>query len=199
MPKPIGRRLALCFILLLGACTPTVQAPPPPSALPRPAPLHPVVGGAAMDPGHTFIQNLGGSADHRIFSAVIRASSAATILASAGSYTLFAPTDTAFGLLPNGTVEALMSPRSHIELDGVISAHILRGARTRTQIEADITAGGGQALYQSLSGQTVRATRNGDAILLTDGNGRRAHLTKADITQANGVMHVIDTVLLPTR
>lgn len=197
MPRPTARRLALCLVLLLGACTPAVQAPPPPPAAP-PAPTHPVVGGAAMDPGHTFVQNLGASADHATLAAAIRASSAATILASAGSYTLFAPTDAAFGLLPNGTIEALMSPRSRIELDGVVNAHILQGARTRGQIEADIVAGGGQALYRSLSGQTVRATRIGDAIVLTDGNGRQARIIQGDVTQANGVLHVVDAVLLPT-
>lgn len=197
MPRPTARTLVLCLALLLGACTPAVQAPPP-SPPPAPAASLPKVGGAVMDPDYTFVQNLGASADHRILSAAIRASGAATILASAGSYTLFAPTDPAFGTLPNGTVEALMSPRSRAELDGVVNAHILQGARTSSRIEADIRAGGGQALYRSLAGQMVRATMSGDAILLTDGNGRQARISQGDVTQANGVMHVIDAVLLPT-
>lgn len=197
MPRPTPRTLVLCLALLLGACTPAVQAPPP-SPPPAPTASLPKVGGAVMDPGYTFVQNLGASADHRILSAAIRASGAATILANAGSYTLFAPTDPAFGTLPNGTVEALMSPRSRAELDGVVNAHILQGARTSSRIEADIRAGGGQALYRSLAGQMVRATMSGDAILLTDGNGRQARISQGDVTQANGVMHVIDAVLLPT-
>jgi uncharacterized surface protein with fasciclin (FAS1) repeats len=110
---------------------------------------------------------------------------------------LFAPTDAAFRLLPNGTVDALMSPRSRPELTALVNYHIVPGAKTRSQIAADIQAGGGTASYRTQQGQTLRVRMEAGRIVLSDPSGRRSAVTQADIAQSNGVLHVVDAVLIP--
>lgn len=192
MTRYLARAFALALFAVAG-CAPTVQAPP---ATP-PSPTGPIVGGATMRSDFTLWQNLQASSDHRIFIGGATASGHGSTLAAAGSYTVFAPPDAAFRRLANGTVEALMDPRSRQELSGVIGYHIVPGAKTRAQIAADARAAGGTAIYRTQQGQTLRVALQGETIVLTDMNGRRNQVTQGDIAQANGVLYVVDGVLLP--
>lgn len=194
MAKLLTRALALCLMAAVASCAP-VPPPPPPAPV---APSHPVVGGATMYPSYTIYQNLQSSADHRTLVSAINASGAATRLQSQGSYTVFAPDDSAFRLLPTGTVEALMHPRSRQELASLVNYHIIPGARTRSQIMADIQAGRGRATYRTAQGTNLFVTMQGGQIVLTDVNGRRSTVSQADISQVNGTFHVVNGVLLPT-
>ena len=196
MPKLLlSRLMALSMVAAVVACVPAEKEQPQAPA----APSYPTVGGATMYPNYTLYQNLQNSGDHKTLVAAIGASGAATRLSSQGDFTLFAPTDTAFRTsLPNGTVEALMDPRSRAELASVVNAHIVQGAKTRSQIMADVQAGSGHASYRTLGGANLRVTMEGGRIVITDPNGRRATVEQADITSANGVFHVTQSVLLPS-
>jgi uncharacterized surface protein with fasciclin (FAS1) repeats len=194
----MNRFFASTALLLLAvtACAPTAKQPP--TAPAAPAVTHPIVGGAAMDPARTIMDNLRLSAEHRTLVAALDAAGLSNALAHAGSFTLFAPTDAAFARLPPGTVEALMHPRSRSELAGLLNYHLLTDARDRASIAANIAAAGGRAVsYRTAAGTTIMARMEGDRLILSDANGRRAAVTQADITQANGIFHVVDTVLLP--
>ena len=170
MPKLLlSRLMALSMVAAVVACVPAEKEQPQAPA----APSYPTVGGATMYPNYTLYQNLQNSGDHKTLVAAIGASGAATRLSSQGDFTLFAPTDTAFRTsLPNGTVEALMM--------------------------ADVQAGGGHTSYRTLGGANLRVTMEGGRIVITDPNGRRATVEQADITSANGVFHVTQSVLLPS-
>lgn len=196
MPKLLLiRALALSLIAAVAACVPAQKEQPQAPA----APSYPTVGGATMYPSYTLYQNLQNSNAHKTLISAITAAGAAPKLSSQGDFTLFAPTDTAFrSSLPNGTVEALMHPRSRPELTGVVNAQIVEGAKTRSEIMADIQAGGGHATYRTLAGGTLRVTMEGGRIVITDPNGRRATVEQADVASANGVFHVTESVLLPS-
>ncbi|HEX8213913.1 MAG TPA: fasciclin domain-containing protein [Allosphingosinicella sp.] len=196
MSRLLAGALALS-VLVASACAPTpAPAPPPP---PPPAASYPIVGGASMDPRVTMFLNLSKSADHRILVSALRGAGTAQALSSAGAYTLFAPSDSAFRRLPNGTMEALLHPRSRFELTSLVNYHVVPGARTRSRIMADIQAGGGSTAYRTQQGQMLRARMEAGRVVLTDMNGRRSYVTQADITHANGVFHVVDAVLLPEQ
>ena len=186
---------AAASLMLVAGCAPTA-APPPPQPV---APSYPVVGGATMDPRVAAFQNLQKSGVHRIFVSALQGAGAAPALSSAGAYTVFAPTDMAFRQLPNGTIEALMHPRSRGELSGVVNYHIVPGIKTRSQIMADVQAGGGTAVYRTRQGMPLRALMQAGRIILVDANGRRSSVAQADVLQANGVFHVVDRVLLPPQ
>ncbi|WP_158274712.1 fasciclin domain-containing protein [Sphingosinicella humi] len=196
MPKLLlSRLLALSMVAAVAACVPAQKEQPQAPA----APSYPTVGGATMYPNYTLYQNLQNSGDHKTLVSAITAAGAATRLSSQGDFTLFAPTDTAFRTsLPNGTVEALMDPRSRPELTGVVNAHIVEGAKPRSQIMSDIQSGGGHASYRTLGGANLRITLESGRIVVTDPNGRRATVEQADIASANGVFHVTQSVLLPS-
>ncbi|HEV2747391.1 MAG TPA: fasciclin domain-containing protein [Allosphingosinicella sp.] len=194
MAKLFAHAMALCLVLAAG-CVPQPAPPPPPPA----APSYPMVGGAVMDPRFTIFENARKSADHRILISVLAGSGLGRTLSSAGAYTLFAPTDMAFRLLPNGTIEALLHPRSRPELVRVAAYHVVPGSKTRSQIMADLQAGGGVASYRTQRGEMLRVTMQAGRVVLVDGNGRRSSVTQADVAHANGVLHVVDAVLLPTQ
>lgn len=191
MPKLIARG-ALLALLAVTACVPT---PPPPP--PKPAPALPVVGGATMYPNFNFFQNTQNSKDHTTLVAALNAAGLAPTLSGTIPYTVFAPTNVAFARLPNGTVDALMHPRSRPELVKLLNYHLVPGTKTRSQIQADVQASGGTASYRTAQGGTLRVQMFGGAIAILDMNGRRTSVTQADVTQSNGVMHVVDNVLLP--
>src|SRR3546814_1528077 len=110
----------------------------------------------------------------------ITAAGAAPRLSGDHGYTLFAPTDAAFRLLPHGTIEALMHPRSRQELSGVVGAHIVPGAKSRSEIMADVQSGGGHANYRTVQGGNLRVTMEAGRIVVTDPNGRSSTVAHAD-------------------
>ena len=157
----------------------------------------PMVGGAAMYPNRTIVQNAVNSRDHTTLVSAVQAAGLVDTLNSAGPFTVFAPTNAAFGKLPAGTVETLVQPANKGQLTTVLTYHVLPGRKTASQIMADIRAGGGTATYTTVQGGTLRAMMSGNAVVLTDAKGGQSRVTMADVMQSNGVIHVVDTVLLP--
>jgi uncharacterized surface protein with fasciclin (FAS1) repeats len=110
---------------------------------------------------------------------------------------LFAPTDQAFDRLPNGTLTTLLDPSNKWLLGQIVNYHVVPGAKTRAQIAADARSGGGTAAYRTAQGGTIRVSVQGNAISVADIHGNRSNVTIADVRHSNGVMHVLDAVLLP--
>ena len=150
-----------------------------------------------MDPALPLIRNAANSKEHTTFISAVRAAGLESTLADAGSFTVFAPTDEAFGRLPNGTVASLMEPSNKWLLGRLLRYHVVPGAKTRTQIAADARAGGGIATYRTVEGTPVRVSIAGNSILVADVHGNRNEVRIADVRNSNGVMHVLDGVLLP--
>ena len=158
---------------------------------------YPMVGGAAMYPNRTIVQNAVNSKDHTTLVAAVQAAGLVDTLNGAGPFTVFAPTNAAFGKLPAGTVETLTQPANKSTLTTVLTYHVVPGRKTAQQIMADIRAGGGTATYTTVQGGTLRAMMSGNAVVLTDAKGGQSRVTMADVMQSNGVIHVVDKVLLP--
>ena len=150
-----------------------------------------------MYPTYTLVQNAANSKDHTTLMAAVRDAGLAETLTSSGPYTLFAPTNDAFARLPQGTVEALMAPGNRALLARLLNYHVVPGRKTRAQILSDSRAGGGSASYRTAEGTAIRVAVQGGSIVVTDLHGNRSSVRIADVMQSNGVMHVLDGVLLP--
>jgi uncharacterized surface protein with fasciclin (FAS1) repeats len=190
-----------CFLaaglLALSACAaPTMEAPAP-SRQPATPVANPSVGGAAMNSAQSIGANLARSSDHRTLVAALNAAGLLGQVQGSGRFTLFAPGDAAFARLPRGTMESLMAPASRALLAQLLNYHIVPGSKTRNQILADIAAGGGAATYQTASGGRITVAMEGGSIVVRDIHGNRVPVTIPDAIGSNGVMHVMDGVLLP--
>ncbi len=148
-----------------------------------------------MDPALPILDNLAKSADHSTLVSALRAAGLADRMA--GPVTLFAPTNQAFAQLPQGTLDALMVPTNKALLTQVLNYHLVSGAKTRADIAADARAGGGTAVYRSLQGGSIRLTTQSDRLTVIDTHGNRTTVTIPDVRHANGVVHVVDALLLP--
>ena len=137
------------------------------------------------------------SPDHKTLVAAVKAAGLVSTLASGGPFTVFAPTDAAFAKLPAGTVETLLQPANKDQLASVLTYHVVPGRVTATELIAMINAGGGSAALKSVQGGTLTATVVGGKVVITDAKGGTATVTKADLVQSNGVIHVTDSVSLP--
>lgn len=158
---------------------------------------YPMVGGAAMYPSRTIVQNAVNSRDHTTLVQAVQAAGLVDTLSGPGPFTVFAPTNAAFAKLPAGTVQTLLQPANKSMLTNVLTYHVVPGRKTAAQIMADIRAGGGTATYPTAAGGTLRARMSGNAVVLIDAKGNQSRVTQADVMQSNGVIHVVDTVLLP--
>ena len=137
------------------------------------------------------------SVDHRTLVAAVRAAGLVDTLASGGPYTLFAPTDSAFERLPAGTVQTLLQPANREQLRAVLTYHVVPGRVTAAQLTEMIRSNGGEARIGTVQGGTLTATLAGSNVVITDARGGRATVTRADLAQSNGVIHVTDAVSLP--
>ena len=184
----------LAVIAIAGCVAPAAEepAPAPPPAAPDTA--QPSVGGAAMDPAAAILTNLAESADHRALVGAFRTAGLETL---PGPVTLFAPTDAAFTRLPTGTMETLAAPEARRVLTDLLRYHIVSGARRRSDIIAEARANGGTVSYRTLQGGWIRVSAAGDRLTITDVHGNRSTVTMADVTNSDGVFHVVDAVLLP--
>jgi uncharacterized surface protein with fasciclin (FAS1) repeats len=196
MTKTISCFVAAGLLALSACAAPSVEAPAP-SRQPAAPVVNPIVGGAAMDAAQSIGANLARSNDHRTLIAALNAAGLLERLQGSGSFTLFAPTDAAFAQLPRGTTDTLMAPQSRALLAQLLNYHVVPGSKTRTQIFADIAASGGAATYQTASGGRITVAREGGSIVVRDIHGNRVPVTILDAVSSNGVMHVIDGVLLP--
>ena len=157
-----------------------------------------MVGGAEMQPTKTIVENASQSADHTTLVAAVKAAGLAETLSGAGPFTLFAPTNAGFEKLPAGTVEGLLKPAAKADLTKVLTYHVVPGNMTAQQLSAAIKTGNGKAELTTVQGGKLTASEAGGTITLTDAKGGKSVVTQADVTQSNGVIHVIDTVLMPS-
>ncbi|MEZ5751355.1 MAG: fasciclin domain-containing protein [Paracoccaceae bacterium] len=158
---------------------------------------NPMVGGAAMYETRNIVENAVNSADHTTLVAAVQAAGLVDTLASEGPFTVLAPTNAAFAALPAGTVESLLEPANLETLRTILTCHVVGANALSTDIRGLIEAGGGSASIETLGGCTFTATYADGMIMIEDGQGRNATVTIADVMQSNGVIHVIDSVLLP--
>ena len=145
----------------------------------------------------TVAANLAASPDHKSLAAAVTQAGMSETLSGVGPFTIFAPTDAAFAQVPPVTRDGWMRPAQKDVLAGVLKYHVVPGKLTAADLAAKITEGGGKAVLKTADGQDLTATKSGDAILLTSSSGNKATVTAADLGQSNGVVHVVDAVLIP--
>jgi uncharacterized surface protein with fasciclin (FAS1) repeats len=167
------------------------------SALNASAQTDPMVGGAAMYPTKNIVENAVNSKDHTTLVAAVKAAGLVDTLESPGPFTVFAPTNEAFDKLPAGTVDTLLKPENLAQLKKILTYHVVAGKLTAKDIAKQIKAGGGKAALTTVEGGTLTAMMQGGKLVLTDEKGGTATVTIANVFQSNGVIHVIDTVLMP--
>lgn len=158
---------------------------------------NPMVGGAAMYSTKTIVDNAVKSKVHTTLVAAVKAAGLVDTLASPGPFTVFAPTNAAFKKLPAGTVETLLKPENKGTLTSVLTYHVIAGRMTSVDIAKAVKAGHGRATLTTVQGEPLTATTRGKRLILTDAKGGRSMVTIANVLQSNGVIHVIDTVLMP--
>ena len=158
---------------------------------------NPMVGGAAMYPTKTIVANAMNSADHTTLVAAVKAAGLVDTLNSKGPFTVFAPTNEAFAQLPAGTVDMLLKPENKATLTKILTYHVVAGKWDSKALAKLIKKGNGQARLNTVSGGTLTATMDGSNIVLHDEKGGTSTVTVADVYQSNGVIHVVNMVLMP--
>ena len=158
---------------------------------------NPMVGGAPMYRTKTIVENAVNSKDHTTLVAAVKAAGLVQTLSGPGPFTVFAPTNSAFEKLPAGTVETLVKPENKATLTRILTYHVVAGNNDAKSIKKAIKAGGGKAEFKTVAGATLTAMIDGKNVVLMDEKGGRSVVTVADVRQSNGVIHVIDTVVLP--
>ncbi len=155
------------------------------------------VGGAPMYASKDIIDNAVNSKDHTTLVAAVKAAGLVDTLKSPGPFTVFAPTNTAFSALPAGTVDTLLKPENKGQLTKVLTYHVVPGKMDAAALVKQIDASGGKAMLKTAAGGTLTATASGKTVSITDESGGTSKVTIADVNQSNGVIHVVDKVLLP--
>ena len=155
------------------------------------------VGGAPMYASKDIIDNAVNSKDHTTLVAAVKAAGLVDTLKGPGPFTVFAPTNAAFAALPAGTVDTLLKPESKPALTKVLTYHVVPGRMDAAALGKAIAAGGGKAMLTTVSGGTLTAMSSGGKVSVMDESGGTATVTIADVMQSNGVIHVVDKVLLP--
>jgi uncharacterized surface protein with fasciclin (FAS1) repeats len=157
------------------------------------------VGGAPMYPSKNIVQNAVNSKDHTTLVAAVKAGGLVDTLAGPGPFTVFAPTNEAFAKLPAGTVDTVLKPENKAMLVKILTYHVVAGRMTALDLMKAVKEGGGEAKLKTVAGETLTVKQAGPGKLtITDAKGDVAAVTIADVLQSNGVIHVIDTVLLPS-
>ncbi len=160
---------------------------------------NPMVGGAPMYADKNIVENAVNSKDHTTLVAAVQAAGLAETLQGAGPFTVFAPTNAAFDQLQKGTVETLLTPENKEMLTKILTCHVVAADAMSDAIKGMIADDGGVHPVPTVGGCTLKAKMDGDNIVLEDERGRTATVTIADVKQSNGVIHVIDAVLLPAE
>lgn len=178
--KQMGLLLMAAFAINTGFAQKTVQ-----------------VGGAPMYPSKNIIQNAVNSKDHTTLVAAVKAAGLVETLQGAGPFTVFAPVNAAFNKLPAGTVDALLKPENKAMLTGVLTYHVVSGKLDSKELMKKIKEGNGKATLTTVQGGTLTVMQKGKKIMLMDEKGGMSTITIKDVYQSNGVIHVIDTVVMP--
>jgi uncharacterized surface protein with fasciclin (FAS1) repeats len=157
-----------------------------------------MVGGAPMYPSKNIIENAVNSKDHTTLVAAVKAAGLVDTLEGAGPFTVFAPTNEAFARLPAGTVETLLKPENKQMLTTVLTYHVVPGRLTEADIDAKIKEGGGKAVLKTVQGEDLTFQRGAGHLWVIDAKGDKAEVTIPNVMQSNGVIQVINKVLLPS-
>jgi uncharacterized surface protein with fasciclin (FAS1) repeats len=155
------------------------------------------VGGAPMYPSKNIVQNAVNSKDHTTLVAAVKAAGLVDTLQSPGPFTVFAPTNEAFAKLPAGTVDTLLKPENKKTLSSVLTYHVVPGRLTAKDIMEKVKAGGGKAMLKTVEGADLTFQEKDGKLWIWDAKGDTAQITIRNVMQSNGVIHVIDTVMLP--
>lgn len=157
----------------------------------------PIVGGGAMYPTKNIIENAVNSKDHTTLVAAVKAAGLVDTLSSPGPFTVFAPTNEAFAKLPAGTVDTLVKPENKDTLSKILTYHVVAGRLSAADLKAKVRAGHGKATLTTVQGEPLTVTMDGTRLELTDAKGGESNITIGNVFQSNGVIHVVDTVLMP--
>ena len=155
------------------------------------------VGGAPMYPSKNIVQNAMNSKDHTTLVAAVKAAGLVDTLQSPGPFTVFAPTNEAFAKLPAGTVDTLLKPENKKTLTNVLTYHVVAGRLSAKDLMEKIRAGNGKAMLKTVEGEELTFAEKDGRLWIWDAKGGSAQITIRNVMQSNGVIHVIDTVLLP--
>jgi len=158
---------------------------------------NPMVGGAAMYKTKDIVDNAMNSKDHTTLVAAVKAAGLVDTLKGKGPFTVFAPTNAAFDALPAGTVDTLLKPENKPMLAKILTYHVVAGNMDSKKIAKAIKKGNGMATFTTVAGGKLMAKMDGSTLVLTDEKGGMSRVTIADVKQSNGVIHVVDTVLMP--
>jgi len=156
-----------------------------------------MVGGAAMYPSKNIIENAVNSKDHTTLVTAVKAAGLVDTLSGPGPFTVFAPTNEAFAKLPAGTVDSLLKPENKPALVNILTYHVVAGRMTASDIRSAIHAGGGRATLTTVEGEPLTATMKNGRLVLIDVKGGMAWVTIPNVMQSNGVIHVVNAVLMP--
>lgn len=167
------------------------------AAAPMATDANPSVGGAPMVASRTIVENASAAPNLSTLVAAVQAAGLVPTLSGPGPFTVFAPTNEAFGRLAPGTVDTLLKPENKATLVKVLTYHVVPGTVTSAQLKQRITAGGGTARLTTVEGEPLTATLTGNVIQLTDVNGNKSYIETADVRQSNGMVHVVNGVVLP--
>ncbi|MES2811789.1 MAG: fasciclin domain-containing protein [Bacteroidota bacterium] len=154
------------------------------------------VGGAPMYPTKNIVENAVNSKDHTTLVAAVKAGGLVETLMSKGPFTVFAPTNAAFDKLPAGTVETLVKPENKAMLQGILTYHVVAGKFDSKSIAAAIKAGNGSAEFKTVQGGKIWCKMDGKKLVITDEKGNQSTVTISDVYQSNGVIHVVDSVIM---
>ncbi|QJD77459.1 fasciclin domain-containing protein [Spirosoma rhododendri] len=156
-----------------------------------------MVGGAPMYPSKNIVENAVNSKDHTTLVAAVKAADLVETLSGPGPFTVFAPTNKAFDKVPKGTVESLLKPENKAQLTSVLTYHVVPGKVSAEELMKMIKDGKGKTTLKTVNGESLTAMMKGKKVELMDAKGNTATVTIPDVNQSNGVIHVIDTVLIP--
>jgi uncharacterized surface protein with fasciclin (FAS1) repeats len=156
-----------------------------------------MVGGAPMYPTKNIVQNAVNSKDHTTLVAAVKAAGLVDTLEGVGPFTVFAPTNAAFDKLPAGTVDTLVKPKNKATLTKILTYHVVPGRLSAQDLTAKARMGGGGAMLKTVEGEDLTVKVKDGAVWLIDAKGGMSRVTTADVNQSNGVIHVVDTVLMP--
>ena len=192
----LARRLGVAVVALTAACATAPMALAQMSSADMSSGTK-MVGGAAMYPSRNIIQNAVNSKDHTTLVAAVKAAGLVDTLEGPGPFTVFAPTNDAFAKVPASAVASLLKPENKPTLVKVLTYHVVAGKITAKDLMDMVAQGGGKATLTTVEGEPLTVTLADGGVVLTDVKGDMAHVTIADVMQSNGVIHVIDTVMMP--
>lgn len=194
--KNIFKAFLFVSILSLGACSSSKDQAMKADAN-MSTDMSVMVGGAAMYPSKNIIENAVNSKDHTTLVAAVKAADLVSTLQGEGPFTVFAPTNAAFDKLPAGTVSSLLEAENKKQLQNVLTYHVVAGKFSAKDIISAIKKGDGKATFTAVNGGMLTASLKGSNVIVTDANGGTSMVTIADVNQSNGVIHVVNTVMLP--